>query len=98
MIKFLLSLLCVVMFSGGCATQGKSIGLGAAVGGGTGMAIGAIADPNADGESRTRNVIIGGAIGAIAGMATGSIIHSSNEKQKLEAFEAGRASAPIIDP
>jgi hypothetical protein len=82
----------------GCATEGKSTALGAGVGAGTGMAIGAIADPGKNGEFRTRNVIIGGAIGAMAGAITGSAIHASNEKQKAEAYKAGQVSAPYIDP
>jgi hypothetical protein len=96
--KILFSLFSIVAVASGCATQGRSVGLGAAVGGGTGMAIGAIADPNADGQYRTRNVIIGGAAGAVAGIVTGSIIHSAVEKQRAEAFEAGKASAQVIDP
>ena len=82
----------------GCATAGKSAGLGAGIGAGTGMAIGAIADPGKNGEYRTRNVIIGGAFGAMAGAITGSLIHSSEEKQKAEAYKSGQVSAPYVDP
>jgi ABC-type uncharacterized transport system auxiliary subunit len=84
---------------GGCSTAGKSVGLGAGLGGGTGMAIGAIADPGQNGQYRTRNIIIGGALGAMTGMIAGSVIHSSTEKDKAEAFKAGQAMAPpSIDP
>lgn len=82
-----------------CATTGKSVGLGAAVGAGTGMAIGGIADPGQKGRYRTRNVIIGGAAGAITGMVAGELIHSANEKSRIEGFNEGRATAPPpIDP
>ncbi len=90
-------LICALTLNG-CSTFRKSEGLGAAVGGGTGMAIGAIADPGQNGEYRTRNIIIGGALGAMAGAVTGSMIHSSKEKAKAEVFKAGQASAPPIDP
>lgn len=82
----------------GCATAGKSVGFGAATGAGAGMAIGAIADPGQNGQYRTRNVIIGGALGAMTGAVAGSLIHSANEKSKAEAFKAGQASAPPVDP
>jgi hypothetical protein len=72
--------------------------MGAAVGAGTGMAIGAIADPGKKGEYRTRNVIIGGALGAMSGMVAGSLIHSATEKEKAAAFKEGQAAAPAIDP
>ncbi len=91
------ALLTALMF-GGCATSGKSTALGTGIGGAGGMAIGAIADPGKNGEFRTRNVIIGGALGAMAGAVTGSLIYSSNEKQKAEAFKAGKAQAEVIDP
>jgi hypothetical protein len=81
----------------GCATQGKSVAAGGAIGAGSGMAIGAIADPGRNGEYRTRNVIIGGVLGGMTGMVAGSLIHQSNEKQKAESFKAGQAAAPVID-
>jgi hypothetical protein len=82
----------------GCATAGRSVGLGGAVGAGTGMAIGAIADPGQNGQYRTRNIIIGGALGAMTGMVAGSVIHSNSEKDKAEAFKAGQKNAAPIDP
>jgi hypothetical protein len=92
------ALVCALI-TGGCATAGRSVGLGAGIGAGTGMAIGAIADPGQNGQYRTRNIIIGGALGAMTGMLAGSLIHSSNEKDKVEAFKAGQAqAAPAIDP
>lgn len=90
-------LVCVLTMNG-CATANKSVGLGATVGAGTGMAIGAIADPGKNGEYRTRNVIIGGTLGAMTGMIAGSAIHSATEKEKAESFKAGQAAAPAIDP
>lgn len=78
----------------GCATQSKSVGLGGAIGTGTGAALGGIADPGKKGEYRTRNVIVGSALGGMAGMITGSIIHEEMESQKKEAFLKDRASAP----
>ncbi len=74
------------------------MGLGAAIGAGTGMALGAIADPGQNGQYRTRNVIIGGTLGAMTGMIAGAAIHSASEKDKAEAYKSGQASAPPIDP
>jgi hypothetical protein len=88
----------IVLQLGGCATADQSIGLGGAVGAGTGIAIGAIADPGKKGEYRTRNIMIGGTLGAMTGLIAGSAIHSSAEKLKGEAFNAGRVSAPPVDP
>jgi hypothetical protein len=93
-----IAVLLALFFLNACATANRSVGLGGAVGAGTGMAIGAIADPGKNGEYRTRNVIIGGTLGAMAGMVTGSLIHSAGEKRRAEAFKAGQASAPPIDP
>lgn len=78
----------------GCATKGKSIGLGATIGGGTGALIGHIADPGKNGEYRTRNVILGTAVGTMAGSIAGDIAFNETEKQKKEAFLKGKASAP----
>ncbi|MGE3974763.1 MAG: hypothetical protein AB7F59_09590 [Bdellovibrionales bacterium] len=78
----------------GCATQGKSVGLGGAIGAGTGAVLGGIADPGKDGEYRTRNVVVGSAFGGMAGMIAGSAIFNSTEKQKREAFQKGKASVP----
>jgi hypothetical protein len=80
----------------GCATANRSIGLGATIGAGSGMMIGAIADPGRNGEYRTRNVIIGGTLGAMTGMVAGSAIHSISDK--AESFKAGQAAASLIDP
>ena len=57
----------------GCATQSKSIGLGGAIGAGTGAVLGGIADPGKNGEYRTRNVVVGAALGGMAGMVTALI-------------------------
>lgn len=78
----------------GCATQNRSIGLGAAVGAGTGAVLGGIADPGRNNEFRTRNVVVGTALGGMAGLIAGSVIHEETEKQKKEAYLKGRASAP----
>lgn len=93
-----IAILLILIALTGCATANKSVGLGAAVGAGTGMAIGGIADPGKNGEYRTRNVIIGGALGAMTGMIAGSAIHASSEKEKAAAFKAGQSSAPMTDP
>lgn len=78
----------------GCATKGKSAGLGAAVGAGAGAIAGGLADPGQDGEYRTRNVIIGTALGGMAGLVAGDMIHQNIEAQKKEAFLQGKAAAP----
>ena len=77
----------------GCATQSKSIGLGGAIGSGTGAVLGGIADPGKNGEYRTRNVVVGAALGGMAGMVTASLVHENTEQQKEEAFRKGQASA-----
>jgi hypothetical protein len=77
----------------GCATSSRSIGLGGAIGAGTGAVLGGIADPGKEGEYRTRNVIVGGALGGMAGMIAGSVIHENTESQKREAFLRGQATA-----
>jgi hypothetical protein len=77
----------------GCATTGKSIAAGGAIGAGTGALVGAIADPGANGQYRTRNVFIGAALGGMAGMATGALIGDGIEDKKKEAYEDGRKSA-----
>jgi hypothetical protein len=80
-----------------CATQNKSVGLGAALGGGTGAFVGSIADPGKRGENRTRNVILGSTVGAMTGMIAGNVIHEDSERKKKEAFLKGQASAPKVD-
>ena len=89
-----LSALVLAVTMTGCATESKSVGLGGAIGVGTGAILGGIADPGKNGEFRTRNVIVGSALGGMAGMIAGSIIHEDTEKQKQEAFQKGQASAP----
>ena len=83
-----------LLLASGCATQGKSAGLGAAIGGGTGALIGHIADPGKNGEYRTRNVILGTAVGAMAGSIAGGLSYKELESQKRDAFLKGKASAP----
>ena len=83
-----------LLLASGCATQGKSAGLGAAIGGGTGALIGHIADPGKNGEYRTRNVILGTAVGAMAGSIAGDLSYKELEAQKRDAFIKGKASAP----
>lgn len=83
-----------LLLASGCATQGKSAGLGAAIGGGTGALIGHIADPGKNGEYRTRNVILGAAVGAMAGSIAGDLSYKELESQKRDAFLKGKASAP----
>jgi len=83
-----------LLLASGCATQGKSAGLGAAIGGGTGALIGHIADPGKNGEYRTRNVILGTAVGTMAGSIAGDLSYKELESQKRDAFLKGKASAP----
>lgn len=93
--KYLVSLstLILVVTMTGCATESKSIGLGGAIGAGTGAVLGGIVDPGQNGEFRTRNVIVGSALGGMAGMIAGSLIHENTEGKKQEAFQKGQASA-----
>jgi hypothetical protein len=89
-IIIVLSSAIILVISSGCATQGKSLALGGAIGAGSGAIIGGIADPGKDGKYRTRNVIIGSALGSMAGMATAAFVHSRAEDNKREAYEEGR--------
>ncbi len=82
----------------GCSTANKSVGLGGAVGAGTGALIGGIADPGKNGELRTRNVLIGATLGGMTGMVAGSLIHKESEKAKKEAFLAGQKTAVPATP
>ena len=70
-----ISFVCLSLFLNGCATANKSVGLGGAIGAGSGALLGGIIDPGKDGEYRTRNVIVGATLGAMAGMVAGSAIH-----------------------
>lgn len=89
-----LTALILMMLSSGCATQNKSVGLGGAIGAGTGAMLGGIAESGKDGEYRTRNVIVGATLGGMAGMITGSVLHKEMDEQKREAYLKGRASSP----
>ncbi|MBS1958981.1 MAG: hypothetical protein JST80_05875 [Bdellovibrionales bacterium] len=86
----------------GCSTMGKSVGLGSAIGAGTGAALGGIVDAGNNGQYRTRNVIIGAGVGAIAGGFVGNAIHENNEKDKelsyLKGKEAQRKSQKAGSP
>ncbi len=86
---FFLSLTLVI---NGCATEGKSVGGGAAIGALGGAAIGGIAAPGRKGEFRTRNVLVGATLGAMVGAVSGTLIHKKMEDAKKEAFEKGKAS------
>jgi hypothetical protein len=79
-----------LIFQTGCSSLGKSLGLGTAIGAGTGAALGGIVDPGKNGKYRTRNVIIGAGVGAIAGGLTGAAIHENNERDKELAFLKGK--------
>jgi hypothetical protein len=85
--------LCLLNILSGCATTGRSIAAGGALGAGTGALVGAIADPGNNGQYRTRNIIIGSALGGVAGIATGALIGDSVEDSKKEAYASGRESA-----
>lgn len=85
-------LLIVLSFTTGCATQGKSIGLGGVIGAGTGAVLGGIINPGKNGQYRTRNVIIGAVAGGIAGSVAGAAIHENTEREKEIAYLKGRES------
>ena len=88
---------CALIFAfilNGCATQGKSAGLGGLIGATGGAALGGIADPGKKGEYRTRNVVIGAAVGGMAGMIAGSTLFDEIKSREEKAFANGRASAP----
>lgn len=86
----LIVVLSTLLFQTGCSSLGKSVGLGTAIGAGTGAALGGIVDPGKNGQYRTRNVIIGAGVGAIAGGLTGSAIHENNERDKELAYLKGQ--------
>ncbi len=92
--------LSALLLQTGCSSMGKSVGLGSAIGAGTGAAIGGILSQ--DGKYRTRNVIIGAGVGAVAGGFAGNAIHESNEKDKelayLKGKEAERKSSKLGSP
>ena len=90
--KFEIGVLALLALSG-CATTGKSMALGGAIGAGAGGLAGAIADPGTNGQYRTRNIIIGSALGGVAGLATGALIGDGIEEKKKDAYESGRESA-----
>lgn len=97
----ILTLTCLLLQTG-CSSLGKSVGLGTAIGAGTGAALGGIVDPGKNGKYRTRNVIIGAGVGAIAGGLTGSAIHDNNERDKelayLKGKEAGSKTSKVATP
>ncbi|GIL17471.1 MAG: hypothetical protein BroJett040_12220 [Oligoflexia bacterium] len=89
--KFIFILgLSTLLLQTGCSSMGKSMGLGGAIGAGTGAALGGIVDPGKNGQYRTRNVIIGAGMGAIAGTLAGASIHESNERDKELAYLKGK--------
>jgi hypothetical protein len=77
----------------GCATQGKSLALGGAIGAGAGAIAGGIADPGKDGEHRTRNVVVGSALGGVAGVVAGGLLYDAGEDKRREGYEAGKKSS-----
>lgn len=76
------SLILMTFLMGGCASRGKSIGLGTSLGAGMGAALGGIVDPGKKGQYRTRNVIVGATVGAIAGGFTGNTLYDQKEQEK----------------
>ncbi len=85
----------IVLFAGilaltSCATQNKSVGLGAGIGALGGAAIGGIADPGHDGEYRTRNVIVGATLGTMLGAVSGSLLHKRMEADRAKSFQDGQ--------
>lgn len=94
----LLTFISMVAFGTGCSTQGRSMGMGGAIGAGSGAILGGIADPGKKGQFRTRNIVIGAALGGLAGTVTGAAIHNNTEREKelayLKGKEAQRKSQP----
>lgn len=68
----------------GCATAGKSKGLGAAIGAVVGGSIGAIASQHGDPSERTQGVLIGAGLGGVIGALVGH--ESYKEQQKKDAY------------
>ena len=95
-----------LVIASGCASTGKSIGLGAGTGAVLGAGVGAIADPGPGGENRVRNILIGTAAGGVLGAGIGYALseHVKNERHeaeadgKKEAEEAARAQASGSGP
>ncbi|HXH75402.1 MAG TPA: hypothetical protein VNJ08_10585 [Bacteriovoracaceae bacterium] len=75
----------------GCSSFNKSMGLGGAIGVGSGAIIGGLADPGKDGKFRTRNVVIGSVIGGALGAAAGGVINQKSEKEKAESYEKAKS-------
>jgi hypothetical protein len=88
----IMSFVFLLTIMSGCATQGKTIGLGGAIGAGTGALVGGIVDPGKNGQYRTRNVIIGAGLGAIAGSVAGAAINENTEREREIAYLKGRES------
>jgi hypothetical protein len=88
------SILCLALMLSGCATQGKSAGLGGLIGATGGAAIGGIAHPGKKGQYRTRNVVVGAAVGGIAGLVAGSSLFDTIKSREAKAYSKGRASVP----
>jgi hypothetical protein len=78
----------ILLLQSGCSSFRKSVGLGTAVGAGTGAVIGGILDK--DGKYRTRNIIVGAGLGATAGGFLGASAFEGNEKDKELAFLKGK--------
>jgi hypothetical protein len=81
------ALLCFILCNG-CSTPGKSAGEGALIGGGAGLAAGAIA-----GGGHFRNIVIGTAIGGAVGAGAGYLIGNSIQDQKEAAYAQGKTDA-----
>jgi len=68
------------------------MGLGGVIGAGSGAILGSVIDPNANGKTRTRHVILGSVIGGMAGMLAGNAVHSKIDDEKQTAFALGKKS------
>lgn len=77
----------------GCATTGKSVGLGAATGSGIGAGIGALADPGDHGDNRVRNVLIGSVVGGVVGAGSGYIVDRLVQDEKDATYQKGKKDA-----
>ncbi len=97
-LKWILVLPATLFGLSGCATQGKSVGLGALSGGALGAGGGLLADPGKRGENLFRNVVIGTAAGAAVGSVAGFALDSSMRSRQEDAKRTSHSrNNPDID-
>ncbi len=74
------------------------MGLGGVIGAGSGAILGSVIDPNANGKTRTRHVIVGSTIGALGGMLAGGAIHGKMEEEKQTGYALGKKVGSKTSP